>query len=492
MYIYLYSGEFFPYHASISISVADTWLHIATTTVTQPIYATATASSSYSLLTSVFPCQNFSGFDPNYGNYSWSPELICFHGNYAPNINFYYDITESPWNETTVSYLTPSQIAPDIDFAAYTIGVQTTCTGIRDLCHGLGTHLPGTNSYSCGPNIIIDWSSSPDDTIGEEVSNFTVQFGNLSVVPPASQTLPLVLRWFDDANLETPYVSTPTGSGVWRNALDRSHSLLEISFTEPGPDAEARLYAVLIGSYHVDVQDGSQIGITSGPQSFGKSNGSVSAAYIDFGYSCEMTLFNVNYTMFNGSYSISSATASVPLSRILANQMEYPNDLLKPFPEDLMCIECEISNTIWNNFTSQASPDDLQTSTESAIRITILRWMEENMLSSSPAIAEQQQRELLLARVPKAPIWTLVSLCFVYTGLGVAVTCWALFRYKPSTLAIRDRLSVKGIVYQLCNVLLDGSRGMNAKDASSEKADKCIQRVGVEKENGNWILVSNK
>ena len=66
-----------------------------------------------------------------------------------------------------------------------------------------------------------------------------------------------------------------------------------------------------------------------------------------------------------------------------------------------------------------------------------------------PTLLEQTRNNVLVARLPKAPFFTLMALNLLYATLGVAVTIWAFMSRPRETRDVQARMSIPGLVAAL-------------------------------------------
>ena len=67
-------------------------------------------------------------------------------------------------------------------------------------------------------------------------------------------------------------------------------------------------------------------------------------------------------------------------------------------------------------------------------------------MSDRPTILEQHRERVLVARVPKVPLWMLVAFNCVYGILGIVLALLALSASLGNTNDVRERLSIAGVV----------------------------------------------
>ena len=113
------------------------------------------------------------------------------------------------------------------------------------------------------------------------------------------------------------------------------------------------------------------------------------------------------------------------------------------------------------------------------------------VFSSRSNREEQIRTEILVARIPKAPLFTLVGLNLVYAVLGIALALYAIFgsRLGDGSADVRERLTIPGVVAE-CFEETGGAHGgtVKAERFFVERKDKGLTgRLGVaETEDGGW------
>ena len=96
-------------------------------------------------------------------------------------------------------------------------------------------------------------------------------------------------------------------------------------------------------------------------------------------------------------------------------------------------------------------------------------------------LAEQTRESILVTRVPKAPLFTLVALNCVYCVLGLVLAFMALASHPADVNDVRERLSIAGLT-AFC---FEGTRAKKPAEKKrqmfSEHEGTGSSRVGVER-----------
>ena len=118
------------------------------------------------------------------------------------------------------------------------------------------------------------------------------------------------------------------------------------------------------------------------------------------------------------------------------------------------------------------------------------------VMSPRPNSLEHRRTPILVARIPKAPLFTLVALNLIYAIVGIVLALYAALTsdIAGGTGAIRQRLTVPGLVAECFEDADRVLKGWNEVEGLFvEKDGKGLsRRVGVEEgENGGWRLRSS-
>ena len=117
------------------------------------------------------------------------------------------------------------------------------------------------------------------------------------------------------------------------------------------------------------------------------------------------------------------------------------------------------------------------------------------VMTSKPSSLEHRITPILVARIPKAPLFTLVALNLIYVIIGLGLALYALLTsdFAGGAGAIRQRLTIPGLVAECFEDSRRAPQGWNEVERLfAEKDGKGLSsRVAAEEgENGGWKLRS--
>ena len=115
------------------------------------------------------------------------------------------------------------------------------------------------------------------------------------------------------------------------------------------------------------------------------------------------------------------------------------------------------------------------------------------VMTSKPSSLEHQRTPILVARIPKAPLFTLVALNLIYViiGLGLALYAMLTSDFAGGVAAIRQRLTIPGLIAECFEDSRRAPQGWNEVERLfAENDGKGLSgRVAAEEgENGGWRL----
>ena len=194
--------------------------------------------------------------------------------------------------------------------------------------------------------------------------------------------------------------------------------------------------------------------------------------------SCNTTVYEVLYNYFNG-------TVSKPVIG-LANDT-IGGLIMAPTNYDFGLSNLEIATNIASFSVSSQELANKWANSYSQIAL----GLSSGVFSSRSNTEEQILKEILVARIPKAPLFTLVGLNLVYAVVGIALALYAIFgsRLDDGSADVRERLTIPGVVAE-CFEESGGARDgtVKAEQLFVERKGKGLTgRVGVaETEDGGW------
>jgi len=345
---------------------------------------------------------------------------------------------------------------------------------------------PAALDFDCGPELRWRWYAGPSDPTQTDYI-FNMTFANMIFNQSGFRDVDMGVGWFVDANFSSPYVPLAVREFISIEGSDAFNA------AQPDPGFGGRLYTALAGSYFTGYASLS-LPISLPPPGGVQSYGSDFIDIVDtvfmgnpsigFAYGCEVQLYDMKYTVVNGTSSISALVpANSSLYTAFVSNMNYV-----AYYATVENIASQIAVTLWQNITSISTPSDFVDLLESSVRRGTVKQFVGMMVPAPPLLA-QKRSDLLLTRVPKAPLWTLVSICLLTTLLGLATSCWAVACSSATTSAIRDRLSLPGIVANWSLVEHYDSPHVTPGEALQADANAETNRVRIGRaQRGGWVF----
>lgn len=371
-------------------------------------------------------------------------------------------------NGTDFSFLAPAHPPPNLDFATSTFAVSSSCQSISQKCDlGDGTSVTeyiGGTFYDPEHVSTLSWNCSASFS-----GNYTTL--NASSKPNYSPNCydnsGGCATFFADSNLNIPL-----------DQGGRSYSLdLNITtnrYANP-------FYMGVVGETSTSQGNNSWIG-----------NSAQIVEYSDyeiwFLLGCEVTVYNLTYSWINSSLTFGNLTVS---SDDIAALTRYgllgdstpdttgiaPNGIA--FPELAHAVTVAVAQS---NSSDQLASNYAQYLSKMMLAFSATAW------EPIPNAAEQIRRNVLVARVPKAPLFTLVSLCLLFVLLRAIMSIVGLTSQSRQTQDVQARLNVFGIIASRFEGAERVEAPVNSMDGRSSGT-----RIGmVRSEQGGWTYVSSR
>jgi hypothetical protein len=156
-----------------------------------------------------------------------------------------------------------------------------------------------------------------------------------------------------------------------------------------------------------------------------------------FVFSCEVEFYDVQYTYVNGT--VESASLA-PVNNSVSGLFLAPF-LVTDFGD--LFIESGLKIAGISNTSQQIADKFALSFGQLALGATA------GMLEPRVNLQEQQRRQFLVARVPMAPLFTLVAANILYALFGLAMAVAACLSRPKTNNNIRERLSLRGLVASL-------------------------------------------
>ena len=317
-----------------------------------------------------------------------------------------------------------------IDFTAFTYGATTTCKPMLTECEMDFHHTSSKLTFDC------DKANS--------TFNQSVLIGNRSSVFE-NHTL------YSDPGYRTPMLwnSVHQGDG------DVLVALPTLDMVNPSYPAVAMVSLGLSESdtASIVIEDSSAVGIV---------------------LFCKHTIWDVNYTFLNSSWTIDGA---VPSNTHLANITNIPLMLgsLQPYFDSRVD---DVMNTIHEQ--------ELADRYAMAYSLASMAILEGN-LENAPVKTAQIRGHMLVTRISKAPLFCLVALNLIYAALGLGLTLDALrvVRKNRYLIDVQARLGMAGLTAE-CFEGDDtvGQRVKACEDLFAEKKGSVGVRIGLRRSGG--------
>ncbi|KAF3932207.1 hypothetical protein ABW20_dc0109670 [Dactylellina cionopaga] len=375
------------------IWAADTWLHVTTTTVLleETVPSTSSVSSfgrQLSAACSTPAASIFSSCNINPG----ASAIFLVGGSESlkviSNQSSESRIFTAGLSEGIFSFVTGETLLPSIDFSATTFASNVSCIPISRRC-GLEPAFGASTPFNCS------------DAFSGDVTSLS-----------STSSLSLAQR------------------GIIADFFYDSQLTQEISLSYNASNPSYFALATIINQN--DNSGGAGGDLSADPEIVVPVHGGNS-----FVLSCQVELYEMQYTYSNGSVTRASlspannSVASLFLAPFLATNFG------DPFIENAILV-AGISNT------SQQVADKFALSFSRSILAATAGVLEPQI-----NIQEQLRVQQLVARVPIAPLFTLVGANAAYALLGLIITIAALRSSPRVNSNVRERLSVLGLVANL-------------------------------------------
>ncbi len=320
-------------------------------------------------------------------------------------------------NESGISYSYLSDMtAPEsADFWATTFAVSTNCS---TLSCPYNDATASQTELNCGPNLTFAWKFTPDGLV------FNSSAPSIMTTPP--QELPMALGWYTDSNLSAPY-------DLIAGSAQDGGQYLSIKVDSNFRD---RLYVAAL-----TVND-----FTS------QFNTSLDDSYVHelYLHSCEVSLFLINYTRLDRDTWLSRpvpASAGIYAALVAATRNVYDSPRLRWSAGSMIY---EMSHLMAPNMSQSTGTSDfalqkMASLTQTALRESVAAFLT-LLTKPAPSLGEQTREKKLLTRVPKQPLWALVSSCVLSSLLGFGVSCWAVAYHSQANRAIKKCVTVQGVI----------------------------------------------
>lgn len=195
---------------------------------------------------------------------------------------------------------------------------------------------------------------------------------------------------------------------------------------------------------------------------------------------CSTTVYETNYSMTNGTVKALSVTpANASLGGIIA----------APTHEDFALSNLEIAANV-ASFSANAHE---LADTWAALYSQTALGLSAGVMSPRPNIRQQTSSTILVARIPKVPLFVLVGLNALYAAVGIVLALYAAcFTKRRATKDVQARLTVEGLAATCFEERpLSGGAVSRIEDLFAERMDKGRSaRIGLKPvDEGGWKYV---
>jgi hypothetical protein len=434
------------------IVIADTWLHISTSTIIlSQTSQSQSAVSTFGRGLNVSESQCFIDDGPV------APCSVAI-GNHGPHfinpVEAYQALTNTsnqnsilPFTYEGKSYalIADTNIPPEVGYQAQSFAVNTQCTFLSEECTSMYDG-PWGGPWHCSDNFLgflPNWNYS----------------GNYSSNPSWAMA---GVQFFQDSGL-TQNFSNIGGSGKPGVSLFGQNQ-----FTPANP--------VYIGAW----------GLILG---FGFDTGTISPLlnYTDFilpetpslGFilGCNMTAYDLDYVWYNGSVLVQQMVLSnISLVRILT----------APFVTELANL-LPLGQTAIGEDTPSAFLDTWATGFSS-----MALALSSGIMSPRATVKEQTAISMLAARIPKAPLAVLVFLTLLYASVGILLACMAAQGGTGEAKIVQGYLSVAGLAAKCfenedrCDAPVREVEELFAEKEVGARDQRCSKVSLVASRRGGW------
>ncbi|KAE9379858.1 hypothetical protein N431DRAFT_325025 [Stipitochalara longipes BDJ] len=221
-------------------------------------------------------------------------------------------------------------------------------------------------------------------------------------------------------------------------------------------------YAALIGA-------GTQnAGLVSGnhvPEIIGVTHGGIAFVLL-----CAITLYDIEYDSVNGSVTRFVAKAS---NESVANIWQIPPGISGDHGASTLLQAAELA--IFSSNAQELADKIALAYSRSSLALGAQSVMR------TPALAAQQRRSFIVARVPAAPLFTLIITNLLFAGVGVILTSIAFRASRGDVREVQARLSIVGLVADSFEGMKTREGVENMEDYFEEKEGHDSKRVAINK-----------
>lgn len=418
---------------SCVIWAADTWLHVTVSTVvfSQTSRSTSTPQKygykfpdvcsgwfNDTYIASVYnkPCEDLAAANGDADAYQ-----ILVNSSSSP---VSHRILTSAQNGTRFSYLAPSNLQQNLDYVTSTVAVSSSCQSIGQKCNLAATQGTETGSIAASGGMIFASSVTFNCS-----ANFYANITALAEYEVASGPETYQYQYSRGCpNYYAGCVDFFTNDLFNGSIAHRSGSNPLLS-SSTGHYANP-FYAGIIGN--AVIKSKSYEWLKNPPQVVDLTD----TGEYWFVLGCETTAYNLTYSWVNNTIVSSNLTlASDDVADIIRTMVVSSS----VYPELAYSARLAVAQS--------TSIDQIVSNYAPSLEKMMLAFSA-NMWTPMSNIEEQSRQNMLVSRVPKAPLFTLVTLCLLFVLLGAVTAVIAMAGHTRSrqTREVQARLNVFGVI----------------------------------------------
>jgi hypothetical protein len=422
------------------IWAADTWFHVMTSTAQVSIVYGGTDTWTFEWGFGIAPsCEGLYNSDigPNWWNctQNYVDKGTRINSGYALMANIDPDrvLISAPSNGSSseISFISGGKGLPFIDYIATTFGFSASCK--------LATKECGMRYYDLGGNGAWMYNCTPafHGVLASDLKNFE------SDLPCRSFGYGCYGLYSNDSFLDSTSIAGPANI----NPLAVGVAAQVVGLAE-----ELTFDDEIVSAYD----------------------------FSNFILVCQVDVFDIKYSVLNGSTTILSSTPSNDTVTYISTGWDAL-EVGAPAVQNSIVIAATTATT---------STDEMVTSFASSLSKIFAAFSVDSFVETRNLL--QQTREtMLVARVPKAPFFTLLILCLMLSLLGLLMGIVTLASSPSLARAVHTRLSVAGVMAaHFEDAEQVRSKASSASDLFAERGGrKRNVRVGIKKsDQGGWVF----
>jgi hypothetical protein len=435
--------------------MADTWLHLSTTTVQFTQFTpTVPTQQAYGRGVGTYCASRMQDSEDHPDNPLLTIHLPCTMDESLTklylvggtegvqtvnNISTVNQLLTVQYSGLTYVLLGDINVSSHVDFAASTVAINTQCKPITQACDAVAIEW---TKYHCS-----DQFQGEFDTADANGTSFQTSWR---------------MNFFNDSTLETP---AETGNSSFPTGQNPIYIAMA-----------AVANGAFFGLFPNQTED-TEPALINDPDVLADTEGGLSFMLL-----CNATIYDAEYTWINGSFGNFSSLN--PSNTTMANIINGPQQKNTTFGLNQF-----VNGAVLATFSRTA--DELAQKMAQVYSQTAL-GLAAGVFSSRANLEEQTRQEFLVARVPLAPFYTLIAFNLVYAIVGGVVAVIALRATGgEGVLEARAGLSVWGIVAHGFEVFDETRKIRKVEDLFEESRVGAVKVdvIGIEKAEGvRWRL----